>query len=115
MELQSRGRTLWRMRTDARDAELGMLQDVELEAIRLGGHSEIEGCDRIFRPEIAPAAMREDLRPRRIEERHVPPDLNGPVKLSRRYARLIQRSAFFGQHPRLLAGAHGQASGGGLD
>jgi hypothetical protein len=45
---------------------------VELEAVRLGGHPQIERRDRIFRPEIAPAAVRKDLRAGGIEERHNP-------------------------------------------
>ena len=43
---------------------------VEFEAIRAGGHAEIECGDRVFGPQRAPPAVRKHQRTRRIEESH---------------------------------------------
>jgi len=51
------------------DAPVGGEVHIELEAVRPGGHSDIERRDCVFRTEIAPAPMREDLRSP-AEERH---------------------------------------------
>jgi hypothetical protein len=51
------------------DAPVRREVDIELEAVRAGGHSDIECRDSVFGTEIAPAPMREDLRSP-AEERH---------------------------------------------
>ena len=43
--------------------------DIELETVRAGGHADVERRDRVFRTEVAAAAVGEDLGPV-TEERH---------------------------------------------